>query len=77
LGLVTEFPRKRIFYQAIDANQEGRQSFPRTRRRGNQHGSSRQDVRPALLLRLSRLAKPAEEPLANDGVCPIESGGRS
>ena len=74
-GCVCELAGQRLAHQAVNAGQERRQRFSRAGGRGNERGAARQDVRPARFLRLGGRGEALEEPLAHDGVRPIERRG--
>ena len=72
---VHQLASQRLAHQPVNASQKGSESFARPRRRGNQRGPPRQNVRPALLLRLRRRPKLPHKPLRHDRVGPGERGG--
>ena len=57
-GAVLEVAGQRLAHQAVDAGQKCRQRFAGAGGRGDQRGPARENVRPALLLRLGRRAEP-------------------
>ena len=60
-------------HQAINTNKEGRQRFARSGGRGDKRGASRQNFRPALLLRLSRRTELRAKPVRHERMRPREA----
>ena len=61
--------------EAVDAAEKGGEGLARPGRRGNQRASPREDVRPALNLRLGGRAEPPEKPLTDERVRPTQVRG--
>ena len=73
-GAVRQIARQRLAHQPINAGEKCSQRFARARGRGDQRGAPGQNVRPALLLRLGRRAKPLHKPLRHQRMGPGQRG---
>src|ERR1700730_1299841 len=74
-GAVAQIAGQRLAHETVNAGQEGGERLARAGRGGDERGSPGQDVRPALLLRLSRGAELLDEPLRYERMSPSERGG--
>ena len=74
-GAVLQISGERLADQTIDAGEKRRQRLAGSGGRGDQRGASRQDVRPALLLRFGRRAEALREPFLDERMRPGERAG--
>src|SRR5580704_19364235 len=72
LGAILEITRQRLAYQSINAGEKCGEGLTRAGGRRNERGVTSQNVRPSLLLRLSRRAEPADKPIPHERVGPSE-----
>ena len=72
---IVEIAGQRLTHQLINTRKKRSQSFARARRRRNEGGSSGQNMRPALHLRLGRRIELSDKPLRDQRVRPGERGG--
>ena len=75
LGAILQASGKSLTHQAVDAGQKRGQRLARTCGRGDQGGTPRQDVGPALLLRFGGRAETSDEPLLDQWMGPGEGTG--
>ncbi len=69
---VLKIARQCLPHQPINAGEKSGESLARTGGRGDQRGVTCQNVRPSLLLRLSRSAETLDEPIPDEGMGPSE-----
>ena len=73
-GAVGRSSGERFAHQAIDAGEKCGQRFAGSGGRGNERGAAGENVRPALLLRLSGRAEALDEPLRHQRMRPGQGG---
>ena len=73
-GPIRERALHRLTDERVDTGQKRRQRFSGAGRRGNQHVTTGQDLRPARSLWLGRRAEAADKPVAHQRMRPVEAG---
>ena len=72
---IPQFASHPLPHQAVNASQEGRKRFAGAGRRRDQRVPARQDVRPALFLRLGGKSETLQEPILHKSVRPRQTVG--
>src|SRR5579863_2766948 len=69
---ILKIASQRLPHQSVNAGEERGEGLARASRRGNQGCVTCQNVRPSLLLRLSRRTKSPDKPIPYEWMCPGE-----